>query len=454
MSSALDPTSHFGSPGPHRASSMAAGLVGSEILKIAADVRAALAAGDPVCNLTVGDFAPRQFRIPAALEQAIVQAYAGGETNYPPSDGIPALREAVARFYARRLGLAYPVSSILTAGGGRPLIYGAYRALVDAGDRVVYPVPSWNNNHYVHLVGAVGVPVVCGPETAFLPTRAQLEPHLPGARLVALCSPLNPTGTLFDAESLAGICDAILAENARRGANERPLYLLYDQIYWTLTFGEARHVTPVALRPAMAAFTVFIDGISKAFAATGVRVGWMAGPPDVVERMSGILGHVGAWAPRPEQVAVARLLDDDAAIDAFHDVFKPAVETRLAQLHDGLEKLAAAGLPLRVIPPRAAIYLAAEFDLVGATTADGTRLSCGEDIRRWLLAAAGMAVVPFSAFGAADDSGWCRLSVGAVSPEDIEALLPRLDAALRTLSTRGTAAPAADAIGAGKGLVP
>ncbi len=452
MSSALDPTPHFGPPHPSRVSTMAAGLVGSEILKIAADIRAAVAAGDPVCNLTVGDFAPRQFRIPASLEQAIVRAYADGETNYPPSDGVPVLREAVARFYERRLGLAYPLSSILTAGGGRPIIYAAYRALVDPGDRVVYPVPSWNNNHYAHLVGATGVPVVCGPDSRFLPTREALEPHLAGARLVALCSPLNPSGTLFDAAALAGICDAILAENERRGPGERPLYLLYDQIYWTLTFGQARHVTPVGLRPAMAAYTVFVDGVSKAFAATGVRVGWTAGPPDVIERMSGLLGHVGAWAPRPEQVAVARLLDDDAAVEAFHDAFRPAVESRLAALHDGLAALGAAGLPVEVIPPRAAIYLAACFDLVGATTAGGARLSSGEDVRRWLLAEAGLAVVPFSAFGASDDSGWCRLSVGAVSAADIAAVLPRLEAALRALPRRDGRPVADGSLTAGKGL--
>ena len=448
MSAALDPTPHFGPHDQGRVSTMADGLIGSEILKIAADVRHAIAAGDPVCNLTVGDFAPQQFRIPRSLEEGVARAYADGETNYPPSDGVAALREAVSRFYTRRLGLAYPASCILVAGGGRPLIYGTYRAVVDAGDRVVYPVPSWNNNHYAHMSGAIGVPVVCGPETEFLPTAEQLAPHLPGARLVALCSPLNPTGTLFDPEALAGICDAILAENARRGPGDRPLYLLYDQIYWMLTYGGTRHATPPELRPAMARYTVFVDGVSKAFAATGVRVGWAAGPPDVIDRMSGILGHVGAWAPRPEQVAVASLLDDDAAIDAYHDTMKPAIEARLSALHQGLEALTVAGLPVRAIPPRAAIYLTARFDLVGIKTPAGDTLSGGEDIRRYLLAEAGLAMVPFSAFGAADDTGWCRLSVGAVSLEDIAALLPRLEEALRALPARR--APVA----AGKDLEP
>jgi aspartate aminotransferase len=445
----LDVSNHF--PDRHetggRVSHMAGGLIGSEILKIAADIRAAIAAGDAVTNLTVGDFSPKEFRIPEALERAITRAYAEGETNYPPSDGVPALRSAIARLYADELGLAYPVSSILVAGGGRPLIYASYRALVDEGDRVVYPVPSWNNNHYVHMTGAVGVPVVCTHETAFLPTRELLAPAIRGARLLALCSPLNPTGTLFDADTLAGICDLVLEENARRGPAERPLYLLYDQIYWTLTFGDERHVTPVELRPEMARFTLFIDGVSKSFAATGVRVGWAAGPPDVIERMAGLLGHVGAWAPRPEQIAVAHWLDDRAGIAAYQREFKTGVESRLRLLYDGLAAMAQGGLPVRAIPPRAAIYLTAQFDLLGLRAPDGRVLESSEDIRKYLLDAAGMAVVPFQAFGATDESGWCRLSVGAVSPQAIEALLPRLHAALSALAKAGPASRPSSADG-------
>jgi aspartate aminotransferase len=263
-----------------RVSERAAHLVGSEILRIAAEVRAMVAAGADVCNLTVGDFDSSQFPIPAALLQGITEALRAGETNYPPSDGMPALRSAVVEMFRRRLGLEYPLESVLVTGGSRPGLYGAYGAVVDPGDFVVYPLPSWNNNHYVHLAGAQGRPVVCGPETGFLPTRESLEEPLRGARLLVINSPLNPTGTAFDAESLAGICDLVLEENARRGPGERPLYLLYDQVYWMLTFGGVKHVNPVSLRPAMADFTIFVDGTSKAFASTGLRVGWVVAPAD------------------------------------------------------------------------------------------------------------------------------------------------------------------------------
>ena len=145
----------------------------------------------PVHLLTVGDFDPKQFAIPELLQQAVQRALANHETNYPPANGMLELRHALQRYYERDLGLRYPLDSFLVAGGARPVIYGTYRTLVDQGDTVIYPVPSWNNNHYVQMCGARGVPVVCGQETRFLPTGDALLNELPAARLVCLNSPLN-----------------------------------------------------------------------------------------------------------------------------------------------------------------------------------------------------------------------------------------------------------------------
>ena len=420
-------------PAP-RVSRMARELVGSEILRIAAEIRALVASGRSVCDLTVGDFSPREFPIPAALAAGVHTALERGETNYPPSNGMPELRQAVQRFYARELELTYPVESILVAGGSRPVIYGTYRTLCDPGDRVVYPVPSWNNNHYVHLSGAVGVPVACTPEDRFLPTATQIVPRLQGARLLCLNSPLNPTGTALAPDVLRGIGEAVLAENhARERRGERPLYVLYDQVYWMLRFGGTPHVTPPGLVPELIRYTVLVDGISKAFAATGLRVGWAAGPPDVMSRLSAVLGHVGAWAPRAEQVATAGLLDDVAAVREFQLHFVAGVRERLDELHRGIQELRAQGLPAESIAPMGAIYLAARIHPFGLRTAAGALLRTNEDVRRFVLEAAGIGVVPFQAFGSAQDDGWFRLSVGAVGQDDIRQALPRLETALRSL---------------------
>lgn len=429
-----DTTDFVTSPGaPSRVSHAVGTLQGSAILRVAAEIRQRLALGERICNLTVGDFDPRQFPIPRALEDGIVDALRHRETNYPPSSGMPALRDAIVAYTERSLGLRYPVDAVLVTSGSRPGVYGTYATLVDPGDRVVFGVPSWNNDYYCHMVGATPLAVACPPEDGFMPSAASLAPHLRGARLLTLNSPLNPCGTCFSAESLGAICDLVLEENARRGAGERPLYLMYDQVYWQLTFGDVTHVDPVSLRPEMARYTVFVDGISKAFASTGIRVGWVMGPSDVIGKMNNFLQHVGTWAPRAEQVATAALLTADDVIQAYRADLIQGVQARLDALHEGLIALRSDGHPVNAVEAEGAIYLSGQFDLVGRRSADGALLETNDHVRQWLLRTAGLAVVPFDAFGAAGGTGWCRLSVGAVSLADIEGALPRLREGLEQL---------------------
>jgi aspartate aminotransferase len=415
-------------PDPRRGlSGMAKGLIGSEILRIAAEIRAAVTAGQKIANFTVGDFLPREFPIPDRLRDGTLRALAAGETNYPPSDGVLRLREAVREFWRDRLQIEVPLQSIVIAGGSRPVIYATYRALVEPGDTVVYPVPSWNNNHYCHLVGAKGIALETDPEHGFLPTASSLRPLLKSARLIALNTPLNPAGTVLSPDEVVRISEAVVEENRRRDrSGGKPLYLLYDQVYWMLTFGSARHEIPVRAVPDVARYTIFVDGISKSFAATGVRVGWCIGPQAVIGAIRDILGHVGAWAPRAEQVATAELLRDQPAMDAYVRQHVGRLQERLDRLHEGFSRMAQAGLPVRDIPPQGAIYLSVKFDLIGKRG-----LHTNDHVRRYLLDEAGFAVVPFQAFGLSGENGWFRLSVGAVSARDIDEALPRVEAALR-----------------------
>jgi aspartate aminotransferase len=419
-----------------RYSLLAEGLIGSPILKIAAEVRSLVAQGAKICNLTVGDFAPTEFPVPALLSRELGAAVERGETNYPPSNGMLQLRKAVATFCERRLGISTHPDAVLITAGARPLIYGAYRVIVDPGERVVFPVPSWNNVHYCQMSGAVPVPVACDSKTAFLPTAASLAGKLRTARLLVLNSPVNPTGTVFTAEQLAEICDAVLEENERRQGNDRPLYVLYDQVYWMLTFG-VDHVHPIQLRPEMAPYTFYVDGISKSFAATGLRVGWGVGPTTIMQQMSDLLTHVGAWAPRPEQVATSALLCNDAEIDRYHEGMRAEVLKRLQALHDGIIALKKEGFPVDAAIPSGAIYLSARFQLHGMRengSASAATFKSDDDVRSYLLRSAGLAAVPFSAFGQPEGSGWFRLSVGAVSMKEIAELMPRLKTALQGLT--------------------
>lgn len=428
-------TADFGPPGlpAPSLSALVRAMQGSEILKIAAEVRSLMATGQPVCNLTVGDFDPRQFPIPPELLAAARAALDSGETNYPPSDGILSLREAVSAWTEHQQGVKYPVDSVLIAAGVRPVLYAAFRTVVDPGDVVVYGVPSWNINHYVTLSGGRGVALVPQRDRGFHPTRDEIAPHLPEAKLVCLCSPANPTGTMMAPDELARILYAVVEENRRRAPAGRPgVFLLWDQVYGSLVYG-GTHAHPVALVPESAPWVISLDGISKAYAATGLRVGWSLAAPAVTERMGAFLGHVGAWAPRPEQVATARLLRDPAAIRTFRARMDAGILARLEALYAGFMDLRTAGFPVDSVHPAGAIYLSLRLDLAGRRFG-GETLRTNEDIRRLLLQEAGLALVPFQAFGLEEETGWFRISVGAVSLEDIAAALPRLRSLLERVA--------------------
>ncbi len=415
-------------------STLAETLIGSEIVKLGNAISERVRNGEHIYNYTIGDFNPAIFPIPSELENLIVQAYREHQTNYPPGDGVYELREAVCGFIKDWGNLDYDVSEILIAAGGRPLIYTVFKTLVDAGDKVIYAAPSWNNNHYAHLTNAEHCIINCVAENNFMPTAEDIEPHLKGATLLCLCTPQNPTGTTLSKESLEKICDLVLQENASRSNGEKKLYIMFDQMYWTLTFGDTQHYTPVGLRPEMKEYTVFIDGISKAFSATGVRVGWSMGPAEIINKMKALLSHVGAWAPMAEQKALAKFLVDKATIENYFIWFKGQIELRLNRIYNGIISLKQKGYNVDAITPQAAIYLTIKIDLVGKKTQAGKVLEQQTDVTNYLLSEAKIAIVPFSAFGADANSCWYRVSVGVVRLEDIENVINALEEALQKLS--------------------
>jgi aspartate aminotransferase len=416
-----------------KVSDMAENLIGSEIIKLGGEIRDLIAKGNKIYNFTIGDFDPNIFSIPAELKQQIIDAYQHDMTNYPPANGLVELRKAVVHGVKKHQGLDYDTEEILIAGGARPIIYAIFRTIVDPNDKVLFPVPSWNNNHYTHLTFAQQVMIETLPENKFMPTVDDIMPHIQEATLLALCSPLNPTGTVFTEEGLAAICDAVLAENQRRSPDQKPLYVMYDQIYSMLTFEGVKHVDPVSLRPDMRPYTIFVDGISKSLAATGVRVGWAFGPMDVIDKMKSILGHVGAWAPRAEQFASAQFLSNEKPYEDFIAHMNNEVSARLSGFHAGIQALKNQGFSVDSIVPEGAIYLTVQFDLKGKSRRNGLVMNTTRDISAFLLEEAQVALVPFSAFGASSESTWFRLSVGTTTMRDVEQALQSIEQALITL---------------------
>ncbi|MBC7947513.1 MAG: aminotransferase class I/II-fold pyridoxal phosphate-dependent enzyme [Chitinophagaceae bacterium] len=408
-------------------------LIGSEIVKLGGEIREKIRQGERIYNFTVGDFDPAIFPIPKELEDAIVEAYRRHFTNYPAAEGNLDLREAILSFTKDTEELDYGTAEILVASGGRPLIYAVFRAICDKGDKVIYAVPSWNNNHYTHFVGGEHIVIEARAENNFMPIAEDIRPHIKEATLLSLCSPQNPTGTTFRKKDLEAICDLVLEENERRGDSEKKLYLMYDQMYWHLTYGDITHYNPVTLRPQMREYTIFIDAISKVFAATGVRVGWSIGPATVISKMKAILTHLGAWAPMAEQKAVAYYLNNREGIQRYLAHFKQEIEVRLRRIYEGFMQLRKEGLAVDAIAPEAAIYLTIKLDLTGKTTPAGNKLENQGEVTAYILNEAKLAVVPFYAFGADRSSAWYRLSVGTCRKEEIGEMISKLREAVSRL---------------------
>ena len=410
----------------------------SPILTIAAEINARQQCGEALHNLTVGDFDSSIFPIPGGLTEAIIAAYRDHQTNYPGAAGLPGIRGGVAGWLNRACGLDYVADDVIIASGSRPLIYAVYRSIVDPGERVVYPVPSWNNENYAAMVEARTATVETAPENHFMPTAEAIAPHLEDAVLLALCSPQNPTGTLFAERNLKAICELVVAENRRRGRDQKPLYVMFDQVYWALTFGTAAFHHPLAVCPELRAYAIFVDGLSKAFAATGVRVGWATGPRPLLGKMSSLIAHVGAWAPRPEQIAAGVFLADDCAVDAYLDGFRARLSARLAAFHAGFTALKNKGYAVDAIAPQAGIYLSVKIELAGRSITAGagheTFLDDDAAAQAFLLNEAGIGVLPFSWFGAQNCADWFRLSVGACRRAEIPGIMASLQSALDKLS--------------------
>ena len=418
-------------------SAMANSMEGSAILKVAQEIRDIKSQGVDVADMTVGDFSPTEFPAPSFLLERIQHYVSEGAVNYPPARGEMALRQAIRDTFLREQAVDYPVESTLVVSGGRPSLYCIYRILTDPGDTVVCPVPSWNNHNYRDATGIKFQPVMTRKEDAFQPTLDILMPYLQNARMFVLNTPQNPSGGVMPKAEVEKIGHFLVEENERRRtANEKPLYLLYDQIYRTVLSAGHRHWSPVQLVPECAPWVIHSDGISKAFCSTGLRCGWMVAPPAIAAKAASLMTHIGAWAPKPVQLATADFLNNEDACRDWHRDMNRRVDERLASLYQILDTLSEEGFPIECIPPQGAMYISVKLSVAGKTTSSGEILEDNETIRSWILKEAAFALIPFRAFGVdpSQENGWFRASVGAVGVEDIEAALPRLRTALQQLS--------------------
>ena len=395
------------------------GIIGSEIIKISQQIKE-IAKTKKVANLTIGDFDSQKFPIPQKLTDSIKKAYDDGLTNYPLSQGELALRNEVSENLKSIYSLDYSSDEILIGGGVRPLIYTVYKATVNPGDSVIYPVPSWNNNHYCFLHSAEKIEIECTPENSFFPTGDDIRKNIKeNTSLVSICSPQNPTGRIIPNETLREICYAIVEENNKRKEkpNARPVYLFFDQIYSELTGIDQSFSHPLYVCPEIRDYLICVDGVSKSLNATGIRVGWLFGPKEIVAKLTEIFSHIGAWAPKPEQNAVANFLKNSNLDYQMHiaDVLTQYGETS-TKICNLFEDLKQTGFDVDYQTPEGGIYISIYLGFVH-------HFANTEDYISFLIDKCGLGIVPFEYFGSKSNKGWFRISVGNVNHENIDDVL-------------------------------
>ncbi len=343
------------------------------------------------------------------------------------------LRQAIMDLLKDYCEIDITMNEVQVASGSRPLIYSFYKTIVDPGDKVIYPVPSWNNDYYTEMHSAEAVIVETSPETNFFPTAESLRPVIKDAVLLSLCSPQNPTGTILDKQQLLDICNLVVEENKRRSDDEKPLYVMFDQVYWLLTFGDSNFYHPLAVCPEIKPYAVFIDGISKSLAGTGVRVGWATGPESIMAKMRAFIAHIGAWAPKPEQIATGLFLAEKDSVGEFLTKFRAQLQSSLDCFYQGFKALKEKGYEVDAIAPQAAIYLSIKLNLKNKKTEDGQVLKTDEDVHQYLLNEVGLGVLPFSWFGADTHADWYRISVGTCTEQQAIEIINLLESSLQKL---------------------
>ncbi len=356
---------------------------------VAMDTRAKtlLAQGVDVVNLTAGE--PDFPTVPVAAAAAH-RAIDAGFTRYTASSGIVELRQEICAKFLRDNALAYSPDDVVVTPGAKYALYAAMQVLCDPGDEVLIPSPYWvSYPEQVKLAGAVPVFVPTREEDGFC-VRAEVIGDYVTARtkMLLLNSPCNPTGSVVPRAELEAIGELVLAHGR--------MVVLSDEIYESLVYGAARHDSLAALDPALKAKTVTINGLSKAYAMTGWRVGYAAADRAIAQAMGNLLSQTTSGINSiAQKAAVAALRDGQADVQVMAEEFARRREYVLARL---------AGMPgVRCVPPDGAFYVFPNVSSAfGRTTPAGVRLTDIGTLGLQLLDEAGVATVPGDGFGVTD----------------------------------------------------
>ncbi|AXV50337.1 pyridoxal phosphate-dependent aminotransferase [Prevotella denticola] len=340
------------------------------------------AQGIDVINMSVGE---PDFMTPGFIKEAGKKAIDDNYSKYSPVPGYPVLREAIARKLKRENGLDYAASEIIVGTGGKQGVCNAILALVNPGDEVVIPAPYWvSYPQMVKLAGGTPVIVPAGIGQDFKITAAQLEAAVtPKTKLVILCSPSNPTGSVYSEEELGELAKVVLAHD--------DLFVLSDEIYEHINYIGGH--SSIAACPGMRERTVVCNGVSKAYAMTGWRLGWVAAPEWIVKGLGKLQGQYTSGTSSVSQMAaVAAYEGDQSCVEAFRETFR--------RRRDLIVSLAKDIPGLEVNVPQGAFYLFPDCSAFFGKT-DGRRtIGSSTDLALYLLEEGHVATVGGDAFGA------------------------------------------------------
>ncbi|HEV8055097.1 MAG TPA: pyridoxal phosphate-dependent aminotransferase [Nocardioidaceae bacterium] len=379
----------------HRISSIAE----SATLAVDARAKALKAAGRPVIGFGAGE---PDFATPDYIVEAAVQAARDPRNHrYSPAGGLPELKQAIADKTRRDSGLDVDPVQVLVTNGGKQAVYEAFATLLDPGDEVLLPTPYWTTYpEVIRLAGGTPVEIVTDEAQGYLATLDQLEAaYSERTKVLLFCSPSNPTGAVYSPEQVRAVGEWAL---------ERGVWVVTDEIYEHLTYGDARFASILAEVPALGDTCVVLNGVAKTYAMTGWRVGWLIGPRDVVRAATNLQSHATSNVCNVAQrAAFAAVTGDLSAVERMREAFDRRRRTMLKMLAE-IEGV--------VCPePKGAFYVYPSVQGVLGSEVGGVTPSTSAQLAEVILEQAEVAVVPGEAFGT---PGYLRLSY-ALGDDDL-----------------------------------
>lgn len=377
----------------------------SATMAISAQVKAMRAEGIDIVGFGAGE---PDFDTPDFVKQAAIEALNAGKTKYTDAAGMPQLRDALVEYYKKTENLDYERAETIFSLGGKHSIFNAFQAILSAGDEVIIPTPYWvSYPDQVALCGGQPRFLNTSEEDGFLFSASELEQMVTKkTKAIVINSPSNPSGAVYNEETLRGICDV---------AARHKIYVIWDEIYKDIYYGEGRLRSLPCYNREVKPYTIIISGLSKSFSMTGWRIGWALGPKDVIKGMSTIQGQSTSNPVTFAQYgALAAIERGPGHLSEWKKEFQARRDTVLSMLGD---------IPgVTCLKPMGAFYVFPNFSCWFGKKWSGGVIENSTDVAKFLLERGSVAVVPGSPFGAPEN---VRISY-ALSMEEIEKGMGRI----------------------------